>query len=242
MSEDINNKDGDKNQLDRMRDRLGKKPGQGGGQGGNGKKSFNFYWIDAIIGLVLISLNLFPWGNSPKETHWREFNQKMLQTGHVERVTVVNGEVAEIFIKPEILEKDSLHKDAAKSSFGNGLPKGPHYTLRIGSIETFEKQMEKAQAQTAEADRIVPGYDTRQNLTNQLTWIVPIVLMIAIWIFIMRRMSSAGGPGGQIFNIGKSRAQLFDKNANVNVTFNDVAGLEGAKEEVTEIVDFLKNP
>ena len=141
MSENINkNEEDDKNQLDRMRDRLGKKPGQGG-SGGNGKKSFNFYWIYAIIGLVLISLNLFPWGNSPKETHWREFSQKMLQAGHVEKVTVVNGEVAEIFIKADTLKTNKLHTEAAKSNFGNSTPKGPHYTLRIGSIETRTRPM-----------------------------------------------------------------------------------------------------
>lgn len=236
--ENKENKGDDKNQLDRMRDRLGKKPGPGG----NGKKSFNFYWIYAIIGLILISLNLFPWGTSPTETDWRTFAYKMVQAGHIDKITVVNGEVAEIYIKPDTLSSAKMYTGVRDGNLSKGLNKGPHYTLRIGSIETFQDRLDKVQAEISEQDRIVPAHEQRHDITGQLTWIIPIVVMIAIWIFIMRRMSSSGGPGGQIFNIGKSRAQLFDKNANVNTTFNDVAGLEGAKEEVTEIVDFLKNP
>jgi cell division protease FtsH len=120
-------------------------------------------------------------------------------------------------------------------------PAGPHFKMKILSVEDFSKNLEKAQQDFLPNEVIYPESDPRSSWTDQLGWILPIVLMVVIWIIIMRRMGGGAG-GGQIFNIGKSKATLFDKDSNVNITFNDVAGLEGAKIEIKEIVDFLKSP
>ncbi|MBL0330437.1 MAG: ATP-dependent zinc metalloprotease FtsH [Bacteroidetes bacterium] len=118
---------------------------------------------------------------------------------------------------------------------------GPHYRVKIASVDKFEERIKEAQKDFLPEQRIDAVSENRTSWADQLSWIIPIVLMIVIWIIIMRRMGGGAG-GGQIFNIGKSKATLFDKNTNVNITFNDVAGLEGAKIEIKEIVDFLKNP
>ena len=135
------------------------------------------------------------------------------------------------------------HQNAkSKNILGQENSQGPHYQFEVGSLELFEEKLEKARSE---------GIPFRlEFITIENRWLdtligfLPIIIIIGVWIFLMRRMSGggAGGPGGQIFNIGKSKAKLFDKNTDVKVTFKDVAGLEGAKEEIQEIVDFLKNP
>ena len=120
---------------------------------------------------------------------------------------------------------------------------GPHYVLSISTVERFSEELENAQADLPADERIKEEYDNRKNWGGEaLSWLIPLALMVGLWIFIMRRMSGPGGGGGQIFNIGKSKAVLFDKNTQVKITFKDVAGQEEAKEEIEEIVDFLKNP
>ena len=234
--EDKNNNEDIKQQFDKMKNKFTKN------QGGKNNKPFSFYWIYAIIGVVLITINLFSWNSTLKETNWKKFETEMLAYNDVEKIVVVNADYAEIYIKKESLEgSGDKYKDVKVAPFGGGLNRGPHYSMKIGSVESFEKKLENAQKDIQAIDRIDVYFDTRQGL-GDYSWIFTIVIMIAVWLFIMRRMSGAGGPGGQIFNIGKSKAQLFDKERSVKVTFEDVAGLEGAKEEVEEIVDFLKNP
>ena len=234
--EDKNNNEDIKQQFDKMKNKFTKN------QGGKNNKPFSFYWIYAIIGVVLITINLFSWNSTLKETNWKKFETEILANNDVEKIVVVNADYAEIYIKKESLEgSGDKYKDVKVAPFGGGLNRGPHYSMKIGSVESFEKKLENAQKDIQAIDRIDVYFDTRQGL-GDYSWIFTIVIMIAVWLFIMRRMSGAGGPGGQIFNIGKSKAQLFDKERSVKVTFEDVAGLEGAKEEVEEIVDFLKNP
>ena len=112
--------------------------------------------------------------------------------------------------------------------------------MKILSVESFKADLTEAEKDFAANERIYPESEIRSSWTDQLGWLLPVVLMVFLWVIIMRRMG--GGGAGQIFNIGKSKATLFDKDTNVNITFNDVAGLEGAKIEIKEIVDFLKNP
>lgn len=201
------------------------------------KTSFNFYWIYGIIAVALIALQVMNFNTGLKEVKSGEFYETMLKQHHVTRIVVVpTDNVAEIYIGKDYQKLPQYAKDGLDKK-----PSGPHYKLKILSVESFSKDLEKAQKDFLPQEIIYPEKDERTDWGSQLSWILPLVLMIVIWIIIMRRMGG-GGSGGQIFNIGKSRAQLFDKDTNVNITFNDVAGLEGAKIEIKEIVDFLKNP
>ncbi|MBC8464419.1 MAG: ATP-dependent metallopeptidase FtsH/Yme1/Tma family protein [Bacteroidetes bacterium] len=202
---------------------------------------FSFYWIYAIIAVIFFGIQLMSVNTNIKEINWQEFNRSMLQQHDVEKVVILNKDRAQIYIKEEALRKEA-HKSVSQKSFGQGVNKGPHYYFEIGSVETFNEQLKEAQAEFEEEENINITYSTQKDvLGDALGWIFPLVIMIAIWLFFMRRMSGGGGPGGQIFNIGKSKATLFDK-TKVNASFEDVAGLEGAKEEIEEIVDFLKKP
>ncbi len=207
-----------------------------------GLKGFKFkiYWIYALIFVFFIGLN-FMGTEVTKPTNWQEFNQNMLQTQKVEKVVIVNKEKAYIHIKKEFLYEEQF-KDVSKKTFGDALNLGPHYYFEIGSVETFSNNLKEAQSEFDNEEKISPFYETRKDVFGDiLGWILPLAFFIFIWLFIMKRMGGAGGGGGQIFNIGKTKGKLVDK-ADIKVSFKDVAGLEGAKEEITEIVDFLKSP
>ncbi len=206
----------------------------------NGKPKFNVYWVYGAIILAILLLQFYSTGPSATEVSWRKFRDEMLRPGDVERVVIVNGKTAEIYIKPDRLSGSKY--DDAKSSSGMGGSFGPQYFISIVSADSFEKRMEEAQADLPETDRIYAGAEERKNFMDMFGWLLPIVVLVAVWIFILRRMGGGSAGPGAIFNVGKSKAQLFDKESEIKINFKNVAGLEEAKTEVMEIVDFLKNP
>lgn len=210
-------------------------------------KNFNFYWIYAIIAVVLIGINFLPMGDSTKKSSEKEF-KNLVEKGHVEKIVIVNKERVDVYIKEDSVALD-YHKELGDN---RAKKKSAHYSFEILAPESFSKNLTDLQ-KSLEAEHKDDGrlddFEFKQETITEENWgrdilsyLLPFIIIIAIWIFIMRRLSGGAGGGGQLFNIGKSKAQVFDKGKGTNVTFNDVAGLEGAKEEIEEIVEFLKNP
>ena len=204
-----------------------------------GKKfKFNFYWVYGLIALVIIGVQFFNWKGDVKEISWQKLDRDLLTKGFVEKISVVNKEFAEIFIKKDSLEKKPQFKEFHQKSFGKSVTNtGPQFTYKFLTIEEFEKDM-RSKYPDVSIDQ-----QTRKDWSGEaFSWIFFIVFAVVVWIVISKLMNRGGGGGSQIFNIGKSKAQVFDKDTMININFNDVAGLEEAKVEIMEIVDFLKNP
>ncbi len=208
------------------------------------KPKFSSWWIYGLIAMLLIGFQFFGSGNfnSTKKTTSSEL-QEYLRNGDISKILIItNTRQAKVFLTEEALSKD-VHKDVAEKSFALTQGVTPQYILDYGDLQNFENEIKNIKKEN-NLDTIV-DYDTESNvLGDLLLTLLPFVLIIGIWIYLMRRMSggAGGGAGGQIFNIGKSKAKLFDEKTDTRTSFKDVAGLEGAKEEVEEIVEFLRNP
>lgn len=207
--------------------------------GGDGKKpKISFYWIYGILAVVFIGLQFVNMGESAKKTGWAELRQ-MLKDGDVEKIILVNKESAEIFIRPELFDSEKYKDVKGGNSFGQPTPQ---YYYNVTSPDKFVERIEEIQKNSS--NPIYVENEVRHNWGGELLgWILPLLLIVGVWFFFMRMMSrGGGGAGGQIFNIGKSKAQVYDKKTSVNISFDDVAGLEEAKVEISEIVEFLKTP
>lgn len=238
-----------KKQFERMKEKFSRPNSNFGGNKSGGNSGNNFYWIYGVVIAVLLFIVFYGNGFTPKlqPIDQGKFYDALVK-GDVTDIVIVNKTIARITINPDTIANANRYKSSkdGRAMFDKNY-KGPHYFLTVPSIDVLIQDIEKVQTEAGipkQKQVFAKSVEETNWMTDQLPWLLPILIMVVLWIVMMRRMGGGGGSGGpgQIFNIGKSKATLFDKDSNVNITFNDVAGLDGAKMEVMEIVDFLKNP
>lgn len=235
-------KPNDRGGLNRMR------PRQDGSNGDPRKgPKFNIYWIWGALAVILLGFNLFSsFAPDARRTTFNEFNSQMLAKGDVEKIVLIsNKNLVRVFIQKDSLKK-AYYQSKLPKGFNADTDKGPQFEFTIAKPEIFTDDLRDFYQKNPGVKEVPRIDDTEGDwLAPIFQFVLPIFVIVLIWVLLMRKMGGGAGGGagpGGIFNIGKSKAQLFDKGTRVNITFNDVAGLDEAKVEVMEIVDFLKNP
>lgn len=208
---------------------------------------FNIYWIWGALAVILLGFNLFSsFAPDARRINFDEFKNEMLSNGDVEKIILIsNKNLVRVYIKPDALKKE-YYQNKLPKGFNAATEKGPQFEFTIAKPEIFTDDIRDFYTKNPEIKEVPRIDDTEGDwLAPIFQFVLPIFIIVLIWVLLMRKMGGGAGGGagpGGIFNIGKSKAQLFDKGTKVNITFNDVAGLDEAKVEVMEIVDFLKNP
>ena len=196
-------------------------------------------WVYGVIAALIVGYYLFnPSNDRPLESDWSTVRE-MVERGDVTKIQVINRDEAQVFLSKEAA--DRYRNDSVDKRFRRLPESGAQLTFTIGSVDSFREDLQAAEAQSGQ-DVPVVYQNERNDWTSLLVNLLPWILIIGVWIFVMRSMArgAGAGGGGGIMNVGKAKAQVFDKDNSKRVTFKDVAGLEEAKVEIMEIVDFLK--